>query len=112
MQELGELQQHAAEFKQHGVRLVALSTDTQEDTAKTQTKFPELTVLGDPERKAITAFQSVHTGAGPHGTDVAAPTTFLIDSTGKLRWVFRPERIFTRLTPEELLAAVDKNLPK
>ena len=38
------------------------------------------------------------------------PTTFLVDGSGNVRWLFRPERFLVRLSPAELLAAVDANL--
>ena len=42
--------------------------------------------------------------------DADAPTTILVDGQGVVRWVFRPERFLTRLSPEELLAAVDQHV--
>jgi peroxiredoxin len=110
MHELGELERRAADFKQRGVRVVAVSVDGRDDTDKMQHQFPSVIVLGDPERKMTEAFQVLHARAAPDGSDTAAPTTFLVDTTGKLRWVYRPEHVIVRLTPDELLAAVDKNL--
>jgi hypothetical protein len=50
-------------------------------------------------------------GREPAGSDTAAPTTFLVDGNGSVRWTFRPDRILTRLSPSELLAAIDKEMP-
>jgi len=110
MQELGELDKHQADFAGRGVRLIAVSVDDQEHTAQTQRRFPNLIVLGDAEHKMTAAFQAIHERAGPHGDDIAAPTTFLLDSAGTVRRVIRPERVIVRLTPAELLAEVDQHL--
>ena len=110
MQELGELNGHSEAFTRRGLRVVAMSVDGVDDTAKMQSQFPNLTVLGDPERKMTNAFQALHQGVGPGGSDLAAPTTYLIDAEGTIRWRFRPDRFIVRLTPEEVLAAVDQHL--
>lgn len=39
-----------------------------------------------------------------------APTTILIDRTGLVRWVGRKDRYIERLTPADVLAAVDQHL--
>lgn len=112
MHELGELEAAYPEFEKRGVRLVVLSVDDQETTKRTQQKFPHLIVLADPEHKTTDAFQALHPGAGPGHTDIAAPTTWLLDATGTVRWAFRPDQVLVRLTPPELLAKVDEHLVK
>ena len=52
----------------------------------------------------------LHRGAGQKGEDVAAPTTFFIDKQGTVRSLFRPRQVTTRLSPKEVLAAVDEKL--
>jgi peroxiredoxin len=111
MIELGELEAHQAEFAQRHTRLVVASADDRAASAQTQEKFPHLVVLSDPDRALIGAAGAVHPGASPDGQDVAAPTTFLLDRDGQVRWVFRPDRAFERLSPADLLAAVDAHLP-
>jgi peroxiredoxin len=110
MRELGELEKRHADFAKRGVRIVAVSVDDREATELTQRQVPDLIVLGDPDHKTTEAFQAIHAGKGPGGKDIAAPTTFLFDATGTVRWVFRPERVIVRLSPDELLAAVDQHL--
>ena len=51
-------------------------------------------------------------GKGPHGADTNAPTTFFVDGAGTVRWVFRPERFISRLSPDELLTAMDQHAAK
>jgi peroxiredoxin len=111
MKELGELNNHSEEFAQRGLRIIAASVDDQEATDKTQRRFPNLIELGDPERKLTEAVNALHVGAGPGKSDVAAPTTLLLDGEGKILWAFRPQRLIVRLTPGELLAEVDVHQP-
>ena len=50
-------------------------------------------------------------GSHPDGGDTAAPTTLLVDGGGTVRWTFRPDRFLNRLSPSQVLAAVDKEMP-
>src|SRR6266852_2101299 len=109
MVELGELEARHEDFAKRNTRLVVVSLESQDFAKKTQEQFPDLMVASDADRKLITAVEVLHRGADPHGGDAAAPTTFLIDGEGTVRWVFRPGQVTTRLTPDELLAAVDAN---
>jgi hypothetical protein len=45
------------------------------------------------------------------GQDPAAPTTILVDGQGTVRWLFRPDRFLERLSPAQLLAAIDEHMP-
>jgi peroxiredoxin len=110
MIELGQLEAHQAEFAQRNTRVVVASVEGQQDSAKTAADFPHLLVLADPEGQLVTAAGLLHAGAGPQGKDIAAPTTILIDRGGRARWLFRPDRIIVRLSPAEVLAAVDQHL--
>jgi len=109
-QELGQLNEHFANFASRGLRIVAVSVDNREDTDRMQQQFPQLILLADPERKMTDAFQAMHKGAGPGHSDVAAPTTVLLDKTGHVQWYFRPDRVIERLTPDQLLTAVQPHL--
>lgn len=111
MHELDQLERQHEAFARRNVRIVAVSVDDRPETAQTQERFPHLTILSDPQGKTVTAFQSMHPGQGPGGEDVAAPTTFVTDGAGTIRYFFRPERFIVRQTPEELLAAIDQHLP-
>jgi|SRR5438552_14552404 len=103
MIELGELEAKAEEFKKRNVRVIAISLDNLKDSQSTQDKFPHLLVVADEERKLSEAVQVVH-------GDTDAPTTILVDGKGVVRWVFRADRFMVRLSPDELLAAVDQHL--
>jgi peroxiredoxin len=112
MIELGELEDYHAEFAWRRARVVVVSADNLEESQKTQKDFPHLIVLADPERKLMKAAEVLHPKAGQHGEDVAAPTTFFIDNQGTVRSVFRPKQVISRLSAEEVLAAVDANLAR
>jgi peroxiredoxin len=66
-------------------------------------------VVSDAEQSLAKAVQVLHPGAGPAGEDVNAPTTFIIDGAGVVRRVFRPDRFIERLSPDQLLSAIDRS---
>ena len=110
MIELGELEKNHAQFEQRNVRVVAASVDEPAMARQTQQKFPHLLVVSDFEGKLIKAAEVVHSGAGPKGEDIAAPTTFFIDKQGTVRSLFRSRLVVTRLSAREVLKAVDEKL--
>jgi len=110
MIELGELEKEHAEFDKRKTRVVVISLEDQETAKKTQAEFPHLVVVADADHKLGDAVDVVHPQSAPDGKDAAAPTTILVDGSGMVRWTFRPDRFFTRLTPAEVLAAVDERL--
>ncbi len=77
----------------------------------TQADFPHLVVVSDEARTLSEAVAVIHPKSNPEGGDTAAPTTLLVDGTGTVRWTFRPDRVMTRLSPAQVLAAVDKEMP-
>src|SRR4051812_40471182 len=97
MIELVELEKHHDEFAKRDTRIIVASNDNAEESLKTQKEYPHLIVLADADQKLISAAAVVHTRAGRHGEDVAAPTTFIIDKSGTVRWLFRPGQVTTRL---------------
>ncbi len=107
MVELGQLERTSDEFAKRNVRVVAVSNDDPATAKKTQADFPHLVIVSDENQNVAKSLQVVQPGVGPGGTDTNAPTTFLVDGTGTVKWLFRPERFITRLSPEELLTEVD-----
>ncbi|HEV3203029.1 MAG TPA: redoxin domain-containing protein [Gemmataceae bacterium] len=110
MIELGELEAHHEEFAKRNARVVAVSIEGLEEAKQTQKDFPHLVVVADSDRKLISAAEVLHTGAGQHGEDVAAPTTILIDTRGMVRSLFRPRQVISRLSASDVLTAVDAEL--
>jgi peroxiredoxin len=110
MIELGQLEARHADFDKRNTRIVVSSVEGLDDAAKTQADFPHLVVLSDHERKLSDTVDLIHKNSGPDGGDTSAPTTILVDRQGFVRWLFRPDRVLTRLSPSELAAAVDQHL--
>ena len=108
MIELGELESHSQEFtkRKNPVEIVAISTDSREDAQKSQTRFPHLKVVADTDQKMCQTLNVMH------GEDKAAPTTILVDGRGTVRWLFRPDRFLERLSPAQLLSAIDQHMPE
>lgn len=111
MVELGQLEAHWQEFDKRKVKVIAVSLDNQPDAQATQTDFPHLIVVADAERKLAEALSVLHPKSGIDGGDTTAPTTLLVDGNGTVCWVFRPDRVLTRLSPAEVLAAIDREMP-
>src|SRR5436305_18871 len=111
MIELGQLESHWQEFDRRKVRVVVISVEDREKAQATQADFPHLVVVADEERKLADAVDVIHPHSGPEGGDTSAPTTLLIDGNGTVRWLFRPDRVFARLSPAEVLAAIDREMP-
>lgn len=109
MVELGELEGHHRQFAERNTRVIVVSDDDPETARQTQADFPHLRVVSDSDQNLANAIQVIHTGAGRDGKDTNAPTTFLIDGRGVVRWFFRPDRFINRLPADELLQAVDRN---
>src|SRR5262245_10501919 len=100
MVELVELEQRHADFDKKGAKVVAISRDEQTDAQATQTRFPHLVIVSDADQNLAKALGVVHPGAGHAGEDTNAPTTFYVDGAGIIRWLARPERFTTRLSPD------------
>ena len=88
------------------MRLVAASTDDVADAARAAADFPNLTFLADREGTLLAALEAFDTARGPGGIPLAAPTLLLLDGSGIVRHVFRPDRFVERLHPDQLLAVV------
>lgn len=110
MIELGQLEDHHDEFARHNARVIAVSLEDEKDAQATQKDFPHLVVVADKEGGLANALQVMHPEAGPDGDDTIAPTTLLIDGSGSVRWTFRPDTFFRRLSPAEIVEAIDKHM--
>lgn len=108
MVELGELEERHEDFARRQVRIVAVSSDDLANAKSTQKKFPHLSIASDPEQKMARTFAVIHEHMGPGAADTNAPTTFLVDGAGNVRWLFRPDAFLVRLSPDELLTEIDR----
>jgi peroxiredoxin len=111
MVELGELEKRHQDFSSRRVRIVAISNDDLPTAKLTQAKFPHLLIASDPEQKMAKALQVVQVGVGPGGADTNAPTTFVVDGAGNLQWLYRPDRFVVRLSPDQLITAIEQAVP-
>ena len=111
MIELGQLESQWREFEKRKVIVVVVSIEDAEAAKATQADFPHLVVISDKEEGLSGAVEVVQAKSAPGGGDTSAPTTLLLDGAGKVRWTFRPSGVMTRLSPADLLAAIDKEMP-
>ncbi len=97
------------QFKSRGVQIVAISVDPPEVTREHCRKQGyTYTFLSDEKLDAILRFDLLHHEGGPHGSEIARPGEFLIDSTGTIRWVNLTEDLRVRARPEQILAVLDQ----
>ena len=89
---------------------MVVSLESPDQAKKTQADFPHLVVVADAGRGLSAVADVIHVQSNPKGGDSAAPATLLVDRRGTVRWEFRPARYLTRLSPDELLAAIDQHL--
>jgi peroxiredoxin len=109
MVELGQLEARHEDFDRRNARVVAVSLDNVEDSAKTQEKFPHLAVISDADKSLAGAAELIAPQPSPTGGQTVAPTTVLIDRGGVVRWVSRKGTFLERPTPDEVLAALDQH---
>jgi peroxiredoxin len=112
MIELGELEAHHQQFAQKNARVVVASLEDQAKAEETQKQFPHLVVVADPKRKLAETLEVMHRKSAPDGSDTTAPTTVILDGSGTVRWTFRPQNALTRLSPGEVLAALEQHVGK
>ena len=92
------------QFKQAGIRPVAISVDTPEESRNlSQQSGYTFTFLSDRNAEAIRRYDLVHAGQGENGRDIARPAEFLVDSSGVVRWVNLTENYWVRARPEQVL---------
>jgi peroxiredoxin len=90
--------------------VIVVSVEGHEDARKTQADFPHLTVLSDEGRGLSEAAGLIHPRAAPDGGDAEVPTTILLDRRGIVRWLYRSPTVIARLSPDQLLQAIDQKL--
>jgi peroxiredoxin len=103
------IQKNLDRFEAVGIRPVAISVDTLEETRDLCEKAGyTFTFLSDQKNEAIRSYDLVHHGAGEGGKDIARPAEFLIDPSGIVRWVNLTENYWVRARPEQILEAAEK----
>jgi alkyl hydroperoxide reductase subunit AhpC len=110
MIELVQLERRHDDFPKRNTRVLVVSVEGLDDVRKTQADFPHLTVLSDQERRLSDAAGLIHPHAAPDGSDTDVPTTILVDRQGSVRWLYRSPVVIARLSPDEVLQAIDEHL--
>jgi peroxiredoxin len=110
MTELVQLERRHEEFPKRNARVIAVSVEGPDDARKTQADFPHLTVLSDEGRGLSEAAGLIHAHSAPDGGDTDVPTTILVDRRGTVRWLYRSPSVIARLSPEEVLQAIDQKV--
>ncbi len=67
-------------------------------------------ILSDSRREVTKRWDLVHAHGREDGADIARPAEFLIDSTGRIRWVDLTDDFIVRARPQEALAAFDATI--
>jgi peroxiredoxin len=105
---LRSFQRHLSDFTSRGVKIAAISVDSEEINRSHARKmgftFP---LLSDTDAAVIRLYDVLHRGAGPKGADIARPAEFYVNRDGVVRWVNLTENIAVRARPEQALAAID-----
>jgi peroxiredoxin len=106
-----QLERRHEDFAQRQTRVIAISVEGPEEAKKTQAQFPHLLVLSDAGHGLSDAAELIDAqNKGPNNSDIDAPTTILVDRRGTVRWLYRPGEVITRLSPEEVLQAIDQHM--
>jgi alkyl hydroperoxide reductase subunit AhpC len=110
MTELVQLERRHDDFARRNTRVIVASLDGVGDAKKTQAEYPHLVVLADEKRGLSAAADLVQPQGNPHGGDTDVPTTILVDKSGTVRWLYRSPQVIARLSPEDVLEAIDQHL--
>ena len=111
MAELVQLERRQDDFSKKNARVLVASVEGLDDARKTQDQFPHLTALADEARGLSDAAGLIHPHAAPDGGDADAPTTILVDRNGIVRWLYRSPAVIARLSPDDVLQAIDRHSP-
>jgi peroxiredoxin len=88
--------------------VIAISVDSPADSEDLRHSqgytFP---ILSDANEEVIRRWDLVHVHGRRDGADISRPAEFLIDSSGKIRWVNLTDDFVVRARPQEALAAFD-----
>jgi peroxiredoxin len=105
---LRSIESNLDKFKEAGIRPVAISVDTPEESRNlAQEAGYTFTFLSDANAEVIRRYDLVHAGAGENGKDIARPAEFLIDASGTVRWLNLTENYMVRARPEQVLENSD-----
>jgi len=91
--------------------VIAISVDTPAESEHLrETQGYTFPILSDAKDEVIRRWDLVHPHGGENGADIARPAEFLIDSSGRVRWVNLTEDFRVRARPQQVLDAFDATL--
>ncbi len=103
------LRDTADEMARRGGRLVTVSVDRPEDSARVvQQQHLPFHILADVDRGVIKSYGLVHHGGGLKKEDIAIPAYVLIERGGRIAWRHAARRIQDSPYPSTLLAEIQK----
>jgi peroxiredoxin len=105
---LRSFQKTLPEFNARHIRVAAVSVDPPDvsEHLRHVAGFSFL-ILSDDQDTLIRSWDLVHPHGGEGGRDIARPAEFILDATGKVRWVKLTNDYLIRARPEEVLRALD-----
>jgi len=99
------------QFDSRKIRVIAISVDTPAESEHLrETQGYTFPILSDAKDEVIRRWDLVHPHGGENGADIARPAEFLIDSSGRVRWVNLTEDFRVRARPQQVLDAFDATL--
>lgn len=104
--QLRELEAHHELFSRVGAKVLVVSIEDVPTAEQTQRDYPHLIVVSDEKRELSNAVELINKGFAPDGGDCAIPTILLVDKSGTVQWVHRPNRFVTRPSASELAAMI------
>ena len=117
MTELGELRKHWQEILDRRVEVVAVSVDPPDVSERLRQKLGlAIRFLSDERGTLMDALHVRHRNGMPptfithratDGRDLFLSTTFLLDTGGVIRWVYRPDTYRVRAPARDILRAID-----
>ncbi len=88
--------------------MLAICTDAPSDSKRVVEKYKlNFSILADDKGDVIRQYGLFHAGGSPKGGDIAVPAHVLIDSSGKIAWRRKSEKIQDRPDPTEIRAAIE-----
>jgi len=80
-------------------------------TGSSHASPPHLIELADEARGLSDVAGLIHPHGAPDGRDADLPTTILVDRHGIVLWLYRSPEVVARLSPDEVLRAIDRYIP-
>ena len=103
--QLGELQEGYEDIQAQGAELIAISADptTLVDSTQQSLQITYL-LLSDKNTETIKAYNVIDIT----NTAIARPTTYILDTDGRVAWKFLDPKFDTRVSSDQILTELKK----